>query len=42
MIGYARITRAQFYELGSFRNSRLVRTQRGRSWAYFLSLDFYD
>lgn len=35
MIGYARITRRQFYASGGFSNSRNVRTQRGKAWAYF-------
>lgn len=39
MIGYTRIRRAEFYRLGAFSNSRLVRVQRGRAWAYFCRSD---
>lgn len=35
MIGYTRITKEEFYRLGGFANTRCVRVQRGRSWAYF-------
>lgn len=35
MIGYERITRKQFYQRGGFSNSRCVRTERGKCWAYF-------
>lgn len=35
MIGYARITRHQFYAKGAFSNSRLVRKQAGSSWSYW-------
>lgn len=33
--GHERITKAQFYALGGFSNSKLYRKQRGNSWAYF-------
>jgi hypothetical protein len=39
MIGYARITRRQFYVLGGFSRSDLVRTERGRCWSYWRRLD---
>lgn len=35
MMGYAQITRAEFYRLGGFSNPRLVRVTRGHAWAYF-------
>lgn len=35
MIGYERITKRCFYLRGGFSNSRCVRVQRGRSWAYY-------
>lgn len=35
MIGYTRIAKEEFYRLGGFANTRCVRVQRGRSWAYF-------
>lgn len=35
MIGYMRISRSLFYELGGFSNPRCVRLERGRCWAYF-------
>lgn len=35
MIGYWRISKCDFYRLGGFRNSALVRVTRGGRWAYF-------
>lgn len=35
MIGYIKITRAQFYASGAFSNPRNVRTQRGKAWTYW-------
>ena len=35
MIGYAKITRAQFYRLGGFSNPRMVRVTRGGGWTYW-------
>lgn len=35
MMGYEQISRRQFYAWGGFSNPRLVRVERGRSWAYF-------
>lgn len=35
MIGYAKISRAEFYRAGAFANPDLVRVTRGRGWAYF-------
>jgi hypothetical protein len=39
MIGYARITKSDFYRRGGFSNSRCVRVQRGKFWAYFYRID---
>ena len=35
MIGYKRITRAEFYHQGGFANHRFVRVTRGGSRAYY-------
>ena len=35
MIGYIKISRADFYLNGGFANDRCVRVTRGQSWAYF-------
>jgi hypothetical protein len=39
VIGYTRITKAEFYRLGGFSNPRLVRKEIGQSWAYFTRAD---
>jgi hypothetical protein len=39
MIGYTSITRSQFYLLGGFSNTRCVRIQRGKCFAYFYQSD---
>lgn len=39
MIGYKRITKREFYALGGFSNSRCVRVQRGKCWAYYFQND---
>lgn len=38
-IGYIRISKRDWYANGGFANSRCVRVQRGRSWAYFYRAD---
>lgn len=35
-MGYTRIGKRDFYNLGGLANTRCVRVTRGRSWAYFL------
>lgn len=35
MIGYRKISKAEFYGGGGFANPRMVRVTRGRAWAYF-------
>lgn len=38
MIGYAKISRKRFYQLGGFSNPRLVRVTRNGGWAYYEEL----
>ncbi|QXV72203.1 hypothetical protein Acf1_00006 [Acidovorax phage ACF1] len=38
MLGYAQITKTQFYKEGGFSNTSLVRRMRGNSWQYFRKL----
>lgn len=35
MLGYEQITKKAFYAAGGFSNSRCVRVQRGKCWAYY-------
>lgn len=38
-----RITKAEFYRLGGFKNSGLFRLQtRGGSWRYYINLDHME
>lgn len=35
MMGYTKITKAEFYTMGGFSNPHLVRVSRSGSWAYY-------
>lgn len=35
MVGHTRITKAQFYHGGAFRNPHLIRIMSGGTWAYY-------
>lgn len=35
MIGYSRLRKREFYMFGGFSDSRNVRVQRGKCWAYY-------
>lgn len=36
MMNHEKITRAEFYKLGGFANTRCVRVTRSGRWAYYL------